>query len=165
MLYKLVTDSRGVSTIRRCLIIQDRERCKLEFSPVAFHLDALVCVLTKVLMMRLEQETRFELEVSEITKPINSFDIHMESTITERLYETGCVKTNIGAFEVDIVFQPERCIMVEGRRVDIAMMKRLFEENKNEFKLKMLNFDIVSSSLIEGFLMSDVFRRQNYIQI
>ena len=112
--------------------------------------------------MRLEQDTKFELEVSEITKPIRSFDIHMISTTTEKIYESGCIKSNIGAFEVHNVFQPERCIIVEGRRVDIARMKQLFDEDEVRLSMKMVAFKIESSTLINGVLIPDVFGRQNH---
>lgn len=128
-------------------------------------MEALAYILTKVLMMRLEQETKFTLEVTESSRPVQSIELHMNLTITENLVETGRVKSNIGAFEVLNVFQPERCIMVEGRRVDIGMMKKLFEEDKARLLLKMVTFKIESSTLIDGQLFPEVFRRDRYIQI
>ena len=89
----------------------------------------------------------------------------MNLTITEKLHESGRVKSNIGAFEVHNVFQPERCIIVEGRRVDINMMKKLFLEDKDKLMLKMLTFKIESSTLIDGHLLPEVFKRERYIQI
>jgi hypothetical protein len=145
--------------------MQDRERIKIQYSPVAFFMEALTCILSKVLVMRLEQETKYTLEVSEISRFVQSFELHMNLTVTENIVEKGTVKSNIGAFEVLNVFQPERCVFIEGRRVDINMVRRLFEEDKTRLLLKMITFKIDTSALIDGQLFPEEFKRNRWVQI
>jgi hypothetical protein len=45
------------------------------------------------------------------------------------------------------------------------MMKKLFLEDKDKLMLKMLTFKIESSTLIDGHLLPEVFKRERYIQI
>ena len=50
--------------------LQDRERVQLKFNADPYFQEALDYVLTKVLMMRLEQDTMFTLEENENTRPL-----------------------------------------------------------------------------------------------
>ena len=62
--------------------------------------------------------------------------------------------------------EPEACIFVEGRWVDVNKMIKLFEDDKTRLLLKMTTFKVESTTFIEGQLATEVFKRHSrYIQI